>query len=249
MRFDILTLFPEFFDSPLNSGMMKRAIESELIGVHVHNIRDWTTDKHRMCDDTPYGGGGGMVMKPDPVVAAVRGVREKIASEGKQSKVVYMSPQGRPLTKTIVDELAALDGIILLCGNYEGIDERAIEAVVEDEISIGDYVLTGGELAALVVLNAVSRKIPGVLGNEASAANDSFEDGLLDFPHYTRPEEFEGVPIPTVLASGHHGKIAEWRRQQALLRTAKRRPDLLEKAKLTKADEKFLRENVKKESE
>lgn len=249
MRFDVLTLFPEFFQSPLDSGMMKRAIEANFIGIQVHNIRDWTTDKHHVCDDTPYGGGGGMVMKPEPVVAAVRDVQGRSGASESKPPVIHMSPQGRPLTAAVVDELVNLSGMILLCGNYEGIDERAIDAVVDEEISIGDYVLTGGELAALILMNAVARKVPGVLGNESSAPNDSFEDGLLDFPHYTRPEVFEGVPVPAVLSSGHHGKIAEWRRRQSLLRTARRRPDLLAKARLTKSDEKFLRENLGGETE
>lgn len=241
MRFDVLTLFPEVFESPLKASILGRALEANLIAVHLHQIRDWTEDKHRVTDDTPYGGGGGMVMKPEPVVRAVRAVREGLG-EGAATPVIYLSPQGELLTNKLADELAALPGMILLCGSYEGIDERAIESVVDREVSIGDYVLTGGELAALVLINAVVRKIPGVLGNEASAPNDSFVEGLLDFPHYTRPEVFEDRRVPEVLLSGHHAKIVAWRRREALRRTAKRRPDLLEKMKLSPEDRRMLDE-------
>lgn len=265
VRVDVLTLFPEFFDSPLRASMLGRAIASGVIDVRPRQIRDWTTDKHRMTDDTPYGGGGGMVMKAESVTAAVRAVREEVAAEmasrtnsgldsGSASSagaapapapfrppVIYMSPQGEPLTARLVDELAALPAMILLCGSYEGIDERAVEKVVDREISIGDYVLTGGEVAALVVTNAVFRKLPGALGNESSHERDSFENGLLDFPHYTRPEIFEGLGVPEVLMTGHHAKVEEWRRQMSLVRTARRRPDLLARAPLTEADRAFLR--------
>lgn len=241
MRFDVLTLFPEVFDSPLKATILGRAIEGGLIQVALHDIRDWATDKHRVVDDAPYGGGGGMVMKPEPVTAAVRAVRELAGAESEGVPVVHLSPQGELLRAPLVRELAALPGLILLCGSYEGIDERAIECVVDREISIGDYVLTGGELAALVLINAVARRVPGVLGNEASAPNDSFEAGLLDFPHYTRPAEFEGMAAPEILLGGHHAEIEKWRRRQALERTARRRPDLLEGAALSEEERRWIK--------
>ncbi len=242
MRLDLLTLFPEFFDSPLKSSILGRAIASGRIVVHLHDIRDWATDRHRTADDAPYGGGGGMVMKAEPVVKAARAVKQMTAAGHEPSPVIYLTPQGEPLTASRVRELAALPGVILLCGNYEGIDERAIDLVVDREISIGDYVLTGGEVAALVLLNAVARRLPGVLGNEVSAARDSFEEGLLDYPHYTRPEVFEGLAVPAVLLGGNHAQIEAWRRQEALARTLRRRPDLLKSAHLTDQDRRRLGE-------
>lgn len=244
MRFDILTIFPEMFESPLRASILGRAIEAGHLEVHLHQLRDWTTDRHRTIDDAPYGGGGGMVMKPEPVVAAVRDLRDRLdAPDRIRIPTVYLSPQGEVLSAALVDQLAELPGMILLCGNYEGVDERAIELVVDREISIGDYVLTGGELPALVLINAIARKLPGVLGNVASAQADSFEEGLLDFPHYTRPEEFEGRRVPEVLLSGNHAKVAEWRRREALLRTARRRPDLLAALRLSRDDRRWLAEN------
>ncbi len=240
MRIDVLTLFPEVFESPLRHGILGKAIEDKRFSVHLHNIRDWTEDKHHVTDDAPYGGGGGMVMKPDPVVKCARAVRETAREESGDAPVIYLSPQGEVLSAEIVDELAALPGMILLCGNYEGIDERAIELEVDREISIGDYVVTGGELPALVLINAVARKIPGVLGNADSAVNDSFENGLLDFPHYTRPEVFEELIVPEVLRNGNHAKIEQWRREQSLARTAERRPDLIERAELNEKDLDYL---------
>jgi tRNA (guanine37-N1)-methyltransferase len=241
LNFDILTLFPEMFDSPLKASILGRAAEAGLIRVRLHQIRDWAEDRHRVVDDAPYGGGGGMVMKPEPVVRAVRAVRERLGNPGpNEAPVVYLSPQGEVLGNRLVNELSALPGLILLCGNYEGIDERAIESVVDREISIGDYVLTGGELPALVLVNAIARKLEGVLGNVASAPNDSFENGLLDFPHYTRPEVFEGRRVPEILLGGHHAKIEQWRRRQAILRTARRRPDLLGRAALSAEDRRWL---------
>lgn len=242
MRFDVLTLFPEAFDSPLAVSIVGQARESGIVSIHLHNIRDWTDDKHHTADDTPYGGGGGMVMKPEPVVRAVRAVRAGLGAEGEAAPVIYLSPQGALLTAKIVDELAALPEVILLCGNYEGIDERAIELVVTREISIGDYVLTGGELPAMVLINAIVRKLPGALGNQASAQEESFEKCLLDFPHYTRPEEFEGKKVPEVLLSGHHAKVDEWRRREALRRTVERRPDLLIASALSEQDYGWLAE-------
>ena len=236
MQIDILTLFPEVLESPLRASILGRAIEAKLLDVRRHQLRDWAEDKHRVVDDAPYGGGGGMVMKPDVVVRAVRAVRGTLGEAGANTPVIYLSPQGELLNARLAGELAALPGMILLCGNYEGIDERAIELVVDREISIGDYVLTGGELAAAVLVNAVARKIPGVLGNDASAANDSFEDGMLDYPHYTRPEVFEGLRVPEVLLGGHHAKIEEWRRAEAKKRTAARRPDLQTERESTNID-------------
>lgn len=245
MRFDILTLFPEAFESPMSVSIVGAARESGLVSIHLHQLRDWTEDRHHTADDTPYGGGGGMVMKPEPVVKAVRAVKSE-SEELAAAPVIYMSPQGEVLTTAIADELAKLSAVILLCGSYEGIDERAIEAVVDREISIGDYVLTGGELAAMVLVNAVVRKLPGVVKNIASVERDSFEDGLLDFPHYTRPEVFEGKRVPEVLLSGHHAKVEEWRRREALKRTLLRRPDLLENATLSDKDRKLL-DSIRKE--
>ena len=245
MRFDVLTIFPDFFTSPLATSILKRALEAGCIDVAVHNIRDWTTDKHHCTDDAPYGGGGGMVMLADPLLRAIRDVRKQSAQATgpeRRAPLVYLSPQGEPLCRRIVQELAQEPGLILLCGTYEGIDERVAEMEVDREISIGDYVLTSGEPAALVLLNAVARRLEGVLGNPDSAANDSFEAGLLDYPHYTRPETVEGRPVPEVLMSGHHAKIVQWRREQQLQRTARRRPELLLKAQLTAKEIRWLKD-------
>lgn len=233
------------FESPLKSSILGRAAGAGLIEVVLHQLRDWTDDRHRTVDDMPYGGGGGMVMKPEPVVRAVRAVRERLGNPpASRVPTIYLSPQGEPLSAELVNELSALPGLVLLCGSYEGVDERAIEAVVDREISIGDYVLTGGELPALVLINAVARKLEGVLGNATSAPNDSFEQALLDFPHYTRPEEFEGRRAPEILFSGHHAKIAEWRRRQSILRTALRRPDLLDRTGLSSGERAWLDEQL-----
>ncbi len=242
MRFDILTIFPEFFDVPLKAGILGRALEAGKIECHAHNIRDWTTDKHHCTDDAPYGGGGGMVMLAQPLLSAIREVRARAAEASGMMRppVIYLSPQGEALNHRIVRELAALPAAILLCGTYEGVDERVVELEVDREISLGDYVLTGGELPALVLINAVARHIEGVLGNPDSAPNDSFENGLLDFPHYTRPEVVEGLAVPPVLMSGHHARIVHWRREMSLLRTARRRPELLAGVELAWADRRFL---------
>ena len=220
MRIDILTLFPEMFTGPLSESMIKRARERGLVDVQIHNIRDFTHDKHRTADDRPFGGGPGMVLKPEPVFECV----EAVVPEG--TPLIYMTPQGRPFTQAKAAELAAREDFAILCGHYEGVDERVLEALVTEEISIGDYVLTGGELPAMVVVDAVARLVPGVLGDEESAQQESFTDGLLDCPHYTRPETFRGMTVPGVLLSGNHGKIARWRREQAEKRTRERRPDL-----------------------
>ncbi|MDQ3812577.1 MAG: tRNA (guanosine(37)-N1)-methyltransferase TrmD [Armatimonadota bacterium] len=229
MRFDIFTLFPEFFAGPFSSSILKRAQESGVLQIAVHNIRDWATDRHRVCDDYPYGGGAGMVMKAEPVAAALEGVLN-FSEEAAPCPVILMSPQGRTFTQALARELSQQPRLALLCGHYEGIDERAVELLVTDEISIGDYVLTGGELAAAVIVDAVARLVPGVLGNEESALHDSFTNDLLEAPHYTRPAEWRGLRVPDVLLSGHHGEVERWRRKEALRRTLQRRPDLIVKA-------------------
>jgi tRNA (guanine37-N1)-methyltransferase len=236
MQFDVFTLFPEIFPPYLNQSILKRAQEAGLLEVRQHNIRDYTTDKHNTTDAEPYGGGGGMVMKPEPIFAAV----EHVLGTSPSCPVVLLTPQGRPLTQEVVRELAGHGHLALLCGRYEGVDERVREHLVTDEISVGDFVLTGGELPALSVIDAVTRLIPGALGDPEAAEDDSHATGLLEYPHYTRPAEFRGWEAPEVLLSGDHAKIAKWRRQQALKRTAERRPDLLEKTELSEADKAFL---------
>lgn len=235
MHIDILTLFPEMFAGPMTESMIKRAQEMGALSVALHNIRDWTTDKHHTTDDTPYGGGGGMVMKPEPIVEAVESVVGSAAVP-----VILMSPQGRVFDQARAFELAALDRFLLVCGHYEGIDERVRELVITEELSLGDYVLTGGELAAMVVVDAVTRLLPGVLGDPTGAADDSHATGLLEYPHYTRPPEYRGLAVPEILLGGHAARIEAWRRQQALRRTWRRRPDLLLTAVLTEADRNFL---------
>ncbi|RME80508.1 MAG: tRNA (guanosine(37)-N1)-methyltransferase TrmD [Caldilineae bacterium] len=237
MRIDIFTIFPQMFESPFAESIIKRAQEKGLVEIHTHNIRDWATDRHKTTDDTPYGGGGGMVMKPEPIFAAV----EAIKGEGK-CPVILLSPQGRVLTQRVVEELAREEWLMFICGRYEGVDERVREHLVTDEISIGDYVLSGGEPAAIVVVDAIVRLLPGALGYERSALEDSHATGLLEGPHYTRPLEFRGWRVPEILRSGHHARVAEWRRRQALLRTLARRPDLLARAPLTAEERAWLRE-------
>jgi tRNA (guanine37-N1)-methyltransferase len=239
VRFHVLSLFPGLFDCALSYGVVGRARERGHLAVDCTDIRDFARDRHRTVDDRPFGGGPGMVMRPDIVAESVRHARAHMPDG---APVVHLTPQGEPLNQERVAELAALPGLTLLCGRYEGIDERALEAEVDREISIGDYVLSGGELAALVVIDAVARWQPEVLGEPDSAAEDSFADGLLDCPHYTRPQEFEGRTVPEVLLSGDHGRIREWRHHQALLRTAERRPDLLADRELSSAEAEVLRE-------
>ena len=236
MQFDVFTLFPEMFPPYLDMSILKRAQENGLIEVNLHNIRDWATDKHHVTDDTPYGGGGGMVMKPEPIFAAI----EDRLGVPPNCPVVLLTPQGRKFSQKIAIELAANKRIALLCGRYEGVDERVRQHLVTDEISIGDYVLTGGELPALILIDALSRLIPGVLGDPGGPVDDSHASGLLEYPHYTRPPEFRGMKVPEMLLSGDHRKIARWRRQQALLRTRQRRPDMLERFELTEEDKKYL---------
>lgn len=237
MRFDILTLFPEMFAGPLSTSILGKARESGLVTVDVWNIRHYALDKHRIVDDTPYGGGAGMVLKVDVLARAVESVRGT-----SNAPVVYLSPQGRMFSQSVAAELAALPHLILLSGHYEEIDERVRQHWVDWELSIGDYVLTGGELPAMVVVDAVTRLLPGVLGHEDSSKEDSFQAGLLDYPHYTRPAEFRGMKVPEVLLSGHHGKIARYRLKEALRRTLLRRPDLLQRKDLSTEERQLLQE-------
>ena len=245
MQFEVFTLLPEVFPPYLDTSIINRARQKGLINVRVHNIRDYTHDKHHMTDDTPYGGGGGMVMKPDPVFEAVEsvlGLTPHLSQPKPDSNIpiILLTPQGRVFTQRVAEELSRYEHIALICGRYEGVDERIREHLVTDEISIGDYVLTGGELPALMIIDAVSRLIPGVLGDPTGAEDDSHSMGLLEYPHYTKPPEFRGVKVPDVLVSGNHAKIEKWRREQALTRTFNKRPDMLEKAELSKTDLKFL---------
>ena len=245
MQFDVFTILPEVFPTYLDTSILKKARERGLIDVRAHNIRDYTQDKHHTTDDTPYGGGGGMVMKPEPIFAAVETVlgRNPLLPSPKAASnipIVLLTPQGRVFTQKVAEELLHHEHIALLCGRYEGIDERIREYLVTDEISVGDYVLTGGELPALILIDAVARLIPGVLGDPTGAEDDSHAMGLLEYPHYTKPSEFRGWKVPDILLSGDHGKIEKWRREQALLRTYKRRPDMLEKAELSQQDRKFV---------
>jgi tRNA (guanine37-N1)-methyltransferase len=236
LRFDVFTLFPDVFRPYLETSILQRAQENQLVEVQLHNIRDWTTDRHHVCDDMPYGGGGGMVMKPEPIFTAV----ESVLGVPPSCPVILLTPQGRVFTQSLAQELSQHPHLGLLCGRYEGIDERVREHLVTDEISIGDYVLSGGELPALVLIDAITRLIPGALGDPEGAWDDSHATGLLEYPHYTRPPEFRQWRVPEILLSGDHAHIARWRRQQALLRTCQRRPDLLEKADLSESDRDFL---------
>jgi len=241
MTITVLTLFPEMFPGPLGASMIKRAQEQGLLAIGVTDIRDYAEGRHRVADDAPFGGGAGMVMKPEPIFAAVEAARCP-AELGCRERVILLTPQGRTLNQGVAAELAGYEHLILVCGHYEGVDERVREHLVDDELSIGDYVLTGGELAALVVLDAVARLVPGVLGAEEGAAEDSFAAGLLEYPQYTRPAEFRGWQVPEVLLSGHHEQIRRWRHQQALKRTRDRRPDLFEKLQVTEDDWELLEE-------
>jgi len=236
MIFDVLTLFPGMFDSPLQQSIIGRAIKQDLLQVRAHNLRDWAEGKHQTTDDSPYGGGDGMVMKPEPIAKAIAALKERTP----QARVLMMTPQGVPFNQRHARELAHEEGLIFLCGRYEGFDERVRQSLVDAEFSLGDFVLTGGELPAMVMIDAISRYVPGVLGSEGSAETDSFSDGLLEYPQYTRPAVFDGMEVPPVLLSGDHGKIASWRREQQLLRTLQRRPELLEQVDLSDNDKKVL---------
>src|SRR5262245_25344455 len=252
MRFDLLTIFPEFFAGPFDFGIIRRARQQGIIEIGIHDLRSFTFDKHHIVDDRPFGGGEGMVLKPDPIFLAVEsllaeGLAEELAGEGaKRSGVILLSPQGRLFNQAEARRFAEeYSRMILICGRYEGVDERVAEHLITDEISIGDYVLTGGEIPAMAVVDAVTRLLPNALGSETSAARDSFStlsSGLLDYPHYTRPAEFRGWRAPEVLVSGHHGEVAKWRRRAALLKTLKMRPDLLGQATLADEERRWLDE-------
>ena len=247
MRFYIMTLFPDMVLNGLNTSIIGRAIKSELLTIDALNIRDYAYNKHSSVDDYPYGGGAGMLMQAEPVYQTYNAVCEKIrdaqgteTDEGKKPRVIYLSPQGKPFSQSMAEEFAKEENLVLLCGHYEGIDERVLEEVVTDYVSAGDYVLTGGELPAMMIVDAVSRLIPGVLHNDVSAEFESFQDNLLEYPQYSRPETWHDKTVPPILLSGHHANVEKWRREQSILRTAKWRPDLLEGANLSKKEQEFL---------
>jgi tRNA (guanine37-N1)-methyltransferase len=235
MQFHVLTIFPEMFPSPLSASLLKKAQDKGIVSCTVYDLRDYTADKHRSVDDSPYGGGQGMVMKPEPVVAALESVCRSVSNPWR----ILLSPKGAPLTQAKVAELARRESLVLVCGRYEGIDER-VGPFIDEELSIGDYIVSGGEVAALVIIDAVARLIPGVVGRQESVEEESFSHGLLEYPHYTRPEEFRGMRVPEILLSGNHASIACWRRRQSLLRTRERRPDLLAKADLTDKERQWI---------
>jgi len=241
MHIDIVTLFPSMFNGPFAESIIKRAIDRQMVTIAIHNLRDYTWDKHHIVDDYPFGGGPGMVLKAEPIFAAVEAIKGE-----EEVPVILLTPQGRLLCQEIVEQLASYERIILICGHYEGVDERVREYLLSDEISIGDYVLSGGELAAMVLVDAVVRQLPGVLGSEASLGQDSHTTGLLQYPQYTRPRVYRGWEVPAVLVSGNHAQIAKWRREQSILRTLSRRPDLLEKAELMEEDKRLIKEKGEK---
>lgn len=245
MQFDVVTLFPDMFTAITQSGITRRAFEQKKCALSLWNPRDFTNDNYRTVDDRPYGGGPGMVMLAKPLEAAINAAKARQVGQGvSTARVIYLSPQGRALTHQRVMELTAEPGLVLLCGRYEAVDQRLLDRCVDEEISLGDFVLSGGELPAMALMDAVIRQLPGVLNDDVSAVEDSFVNGLLDCPHYTRPEVYEGVTVPPVLLGGHHAEIEKWRREQALLATARKRPDLIVKAReaglLSRADERFL---------
>jgi tRNA (guanine37-N1)-methyltransferase len=239
IRFDVLTIFPAMFDSPFEQSVMARARAAGLLDVQTHDLRQWAHDRHKTVDDAPFGGGAGMVMKPEPIFEAIEAIQPLAQPP---AKVVFMSPLGRPLTRALVDELAEIPRMLIICGRYEGIDERVREHIVDIEVSIGDFVVSGGELPAMVVIDAVARRIPGVLGSEASLTEESFDDGLLEYPQYTRPPVYRDWEVPLILLSGNHGEVDKWRRRQRLLRTRDLRPDLLEGVEMTAAERRWLDE-------
>lgn len=255
MNFHVMTLFPEMIEQVLNTSITGRALEKGLLTLQTVNIRDFSEDKHKHVDDYPYGGGAGMVMAPGPVYGAYKYIENTILSRKTghaapyemRPRVIYLTPQGRVFNQSIAEELAKEEDLIFLCGHYEGIDERALEMIVTDTVSIGDYVLTGGELPAMVMTDAISRLVPGVLSNEVSAEFESFHDNLLEYPQYTRPEVFMEKSVPEVLLSGHHARIEAWRREQSIIRTAKNRPDLLKEARLSEKETQFIKEFLKNE--
>ena len=242
MNYYILTLFPEMILQGLHTSIIGRAVDKGLISIEAINIRDYSKDKHNHVDDAPYGGGAGMVMQPGPVCDSYEDLCQKM---GKRPRVLYMTPQGKVFNQSVAKELAMEEELVFLCGHYEGIDERALELIVTDYLSIGDYVLTGGELPAMVMVDAIARMVPGVLGNESSGSTESFEGSLLEYPQYSRPEEWNGKKVPSILLSGHHKNIEAWRRQQSILLTRERRPDLLARAELTPSEQEWLAEYEK----
>jgi tRNA (guanine37-N1)-methyltransferase len=241
IRFDILSIFPEMFASPLNCSILKRAREKGLVEIRLHNIRDYAEDKHKMTDDAPYGGGGGMVMKVEPIDRALA----SIVPETDGVLTILLTPQGETFSQKMAEEMSLCSRIVLICGRYEGVDERVRDHLVDREVSMGDFILTGGELSAMMIVDAISRLVPGVLGNDESAPSDSFSMGTLEYPHYTRPSDYRGWLVPEILLSGNHREIQAWRRMESLRRTYLRRPDLLEKATLSNEDRKIL-EEIKK---
>ncbi len=244
MNFHVMTLFPDMINNAMGESITGRAIKAGHISVNAVNIRDFANNKHNRVDDYPYGGGAGMVMQAEPVYRCYKDITDKIAekNENRKPRVIYLSPQGKTFSQTMAQEYAKEEDLIFLCGHYEGIDERVLEEIVTDYVSIGDYVLTGGELPALVMMDTISRLVPGVLNNDMSACTESFSDNLLEYPQYTRPEEWLGKKVPPVLLSGNHKKLAEWYREQSVIRTALRRPDLLEKAELTESEKKLVKD-------
>ncbi|MGI8565819.1 MAG: tRNA (guanosine(37)-N1)-methyltransferase TrmD [Pyrinomonadaceae bacterium] len=239
MKFDIITIFPDFFGAVFDYGIVRRARAAVLIEITTHDLRDWAGNKHKTVDDRPFGGGDGMVLKPDPIFEAVEsltGASDAQELAAKNARVVLLSPQGRVLTQSLAAELARSERVVVICGRYEGVDERVVEALATDEISIGDYVLSGGEPAAVVLVDTVVRLLPGALGSETSAVNESFSDGVLDFPHYTRPPEFRGMKVPQILLGGNHAEVARWRRRESLRKTRRNRPDLFAKADVSERE-------------
>ena len=249
MRIDVLTLFPQMFEVPFSFGIFKRAVDQGLVSLNLHNIRDYTHDKHHTADDYPYGGGSGMVLKPEPIFEAVEAIKADLKEEAGELPVILLTPQGRPLSQQIAYELSQYSHLVLICGHYEGVDERVREYLATDEISIGDYVLTGGELPAMVVIDAVVRLLPGVLGSEASPLDDSHASGLLEYPQYTRPAVFREWSVPEVLLSGNHAQVDKWRREQVIRRTLERRPELLNKANLGLEDKQLVERLTTKRSQ
>ena len=247
MRFDIMTLFPEMVMNGLETSIIGRAVKNKILEIEAWNIRDYAFNKHSSVDDYPYGGGAGMLMQAEPVYQTYLAIQEKAAlPEGKRPRVIYLSPQGKPFNQKMAEEFAEEEELVFLCGHYEGIDERVLEEIVTDYVSIGDYVLTGGELPSMIMVDAISRLVPGVLHNDVSAEFESFQDNLLEYPQYSRPETWHDKKVPEVLMSGHHANIEKWRREQSVIRTAKNRPDLLEKAELTDK-ERILAAQIQKE--
>lgn len=247
LRFDIITIFPDYFRSVFDYGIVRRARGAGLVETETHDLRRWTSDRHKIVDDRPFGGGDGMILKPEPLFAAVEsltGASEAHALMGTKKRIVLLSPQGRVFEQRIAESLAGCEQVVLICGRYEGVDERVAEALATDEVSIGDYILSGGEPAAAVVVDAVVRLLPGALGSETSAVNESFAEGLLDHPHYTRPPDFRGRRVPEVLLGGHHAEIARWRRRAALSKTRRNRPDLIARAALTDEERAWLEEEA-----